>query len=234
MANLYSEELAREEMTEICRLMYTRGYICGVEGNVSIRLNEDVILTTPRGTCKGRINKTDLVLTDLQGKAIGSGQPSTELKMHIAAYERRADIKAVVHAHPTAAVACSLASVTLDQCILPEVICTLGIVPTAPYATPSTDEVGASIASLIAKHDAVILDHHGVLCLGKSVWEAFYNLETLEHFAQTLVLAHSLGGARTLSASQVKKLIALRSFYGSSPLADEDELLKGASVAKRS
>lgn len=232
MASLYSEELAREEMSEVCRLMYERGYICGVEGNVSIRLNEDVILTTPRGTCKGRIDKTHLVLTDLQGKVIGEGQPSTELKMHIAAYEIRGDIKAIVHAHPTAAVACSLASVRLDQFILPEVICTLGVIPTAPYATPSTDEVGASIADLVAKHDAVVLDHHGVLCLGKDVWDAFYKLETLEHFAQTIVMATSLGGAKPLLVSQVKKLIALRGFYGSPPLADEDELLKRSDVVK--
>jgi L-fuculose-phosphate aldolase len=225
MTRVYSEELAREEMAEVCRLMYSRGYISGVEGNCSIRMGESAVLTTPRGTCKGRINKTELVLTDLQGKALKDGQPSTELKMHIAAYQRRADIGAIVHAHPIAAVACSLASIPLDRCILPEVICTLGLVPTAPYATPSTDEVGASISSLVTKHDAIVLDHHGVLCLGKDIWDAFYKLETLEHYAQTVALANLLGEAKPLSNSQVKKLIGLRSFYGSAPLADEAELL---------
>lgn len=219
MTVIYSEELARKEMTEVCRLMYARGYICATEVNLSIRLNRDEILTTPRGTCKGRIDKRDLVLVDSQGKAISQGQPSTEFKMHLAAYEKREDVSAVVHAHPVTAVACSIAGIDLAQCVLPEVICTLGVIPTAPYATPSTDEVPASISPLIAEHDAIILDHHGVLCLGKDIWDAFYKLETLEHFAQTMVIASLLGGAKPLADSQVKKLVALREFYGSRPMS---------------
>jgi L-fuculose-phosphate aldolase len=178
-------------------------------------LSEDLVLTTPRSTCKNRISEDDLVLTDLAGKPIEGGRPSTELKMHLVAYRNRSDVKAVVHAHPTTAVGFSIAGKRLEDGILPEVVCTVGEVPTAPYATPSTEEVPDSIEPYVAKHDAIVLDHHGVLCLGSDIWDAYYKLETVEHFAQTLLVSHLLGGPIKLPEYQVKKLINLRTFYKS-------------------
>jgi L-fuculose-phosphate aldolase len=207
--------LARQTIIEVCRAAYAKGYISGLEGNFSIRLSEDLILTTPRSTCKNRISEEDLVITDLAGNPTEGGRPSTELKMHLVAYRLRADVKAVVHAHPTTAVAFSVAGKRLDDGILPEVVCTIGDIPTAPYATPSTDEVPASIEPLVAKHDAIVLDHHGVLCFGTDLWDAYYKLETVEHFAQTLLVANLLGGPIKLPEYQVKKLINLRTFYKS-------------------
>jgi L-fuculose-phosphate aldolase len=206
---------ARQEIIEVCRAAYAKGYISGLEGNFSIRLSEDLILTTPRSTCKNRITEDDLVLTDLAGNPVEGGRPSTELKMHLVAYQHRSDVKAVVHAHPTTAVAFSVAGKRLDEGILPEVVCTIGEIPTAPYATPSTDEVPESIEPLVAKHDAIVLDHHGVLCFGTDLWDAYYKLETVEHFAQTLLVAQLLGGPIKLPEYQIKKLINLRTFYKS-------------------
>jgi L-fuculose-phosphate aldolase len=206
---------AGRDIIEVCRAAYAKSYISGLEGNVSIRLSEDLVLTTPRSTCKNRISEDDLVLTDLEGKPIEGGRPSTELKMHLVAYRNRADVKAVVHAHPTTAVGFSLAGKRLEDGILPEVVCTIGEVPTAPYATPSTEEVPDSIEPYVAKHDAIVLDHHGVLCLGSDVWDAYYKLETVEHFAQTLLVSYLLGGPSKLPEYQVKKLINLRTFYKS-------------------
>lgn len=217
------ESAARRQLIEVCRLAYSRGYICGTEGNFSARLSPERILSTPRGTCKARIEPEELVLTDLDGKIIEAGQsgpqaksrmPSTELSMHLAAYRARPDVKAVVHAHPTVTVAFTVAGVSLSKCILPETVCALGVIPVAPYATPSTEEVPNSIERLIGAHDAVVLDHHGALTVGGDLWDAFYKLETLEHHAQTLLVAHLLGGAKPLRSSQVKKLLDIRSVYG--------------------
>lgn len=216
---------AKADLVEVCRLSYTRGYICGTEGNFSIRLTENVVLTTPSGICKGRITLDDLVLTELSGTLIeGNRRPSTELKMHLIAYELRPEIRAVAHAHPTTAVGFSVAGVSLSQCVLPEVVCALGHIPIAPYATPSTDEIPASISPFIEKHDAIVLDHHGALTLGTDIWDAFYKLETLEHFAQTLLVAHQLGGPRPLRSSQVRKLIDICSVYGFRQPPDADKL----------
>ncbi len=227
-----NEDDARRQLAEVCRLAYTRGLLCGVEGNLSIRLSEHRLLSTPAGTCKGRLDPSDMVLTDLSGEAIASdhqgkkaqqpARPSTELKMHLVVYRKRPDISAIVHAHPSTAIGFTVAGLSLEKCILPEIVCTFGTIPTAPYATPSTDEVPDSIQDLVDNHDAMLLDHHGALTMGGDIWQAFYKMEMLESYARTMLVAHLLGGARPLAACQVKKLIDIRDVYGlKMPLAVE-------------
>lgn len=225
MQFVLSEKQAREELVEVSRLCYSRGYITGLEGNFSVRLADNLILTTPAGTCKGRLNCDDLVLTDINGNSLSDFKPSTELKMHLVAYHRRSDIRAVVHAHPTAAVGFTVAGVSLSQCVLPEVVCTLGHIPTAPYATPSTAEIPDSVREYVEKYDAILLDHHGSLTLGKDIFDAFYKLETVEHYAQTMLVAHVLGGPKPLLASQVQKLLNICSIYGRKEPADAEKLV---------
>lgn len=229
------EQKARQELVEVARLCYSRGYICGVEGNFSIRFTEDLVLTTPRGTCKARIEPSDLIVTDMKGNVVSPGghastKPSTELQMHLTAYEERPDARAVVHAHPTVAVGFTVAGVSLSKCILPEVVCTLGHVPVAPYATPSTDEVSKSIRAVVREHDALILDHHGALAIGSDIWDAYYKLETIEHHAQTLLVAHMLGGPKPLLSSQVQQLLDICGIYGVKPPSDA-HLLTGAAMS---
>ncbi|MDZ4835997.1 MAG: class II aldolase/adducin family protein [Candidatus Melainabacteria bacterium] len=217
----------RESLVEVGKLCYERRYICGTEGNFSIRLGENLLLTTPASTCKGRLKPDELVLTDLEGKPI-EGQthrPSTELAMHITAYQKRPDIKAIVHAHPTVAVGFTVAGQSLAKCVLPEVVCTLGFIPVAPYATPSTNEVSESISELVTKYDALVMDHHGALALGKDIWDAYYKLETLEHHAETMLVAHLLGGVKTLRKPQVEKLLDIVGVYGLQKPASAEALL---------
>jgi L-fuculose-phosphate aldolase len=220
-----TEKQAREELVEVSRLCYSRGYISGTEGNFSIRLADNLILTTPAGSCKGRLSCDDLVLTDINGNSLSDLKPSTELKMHLVAYHKRSDVRAVVHAHPTAAVGFTVAGVSLSQCVLPEVVCSLGHIPTAPYATPSTEEIPDSIREYVEKYDAVMLDHHGALTLGKDIFDAYYKLETVEHYAQTMLVAHVLGGPKPLLASQVQKLLNICSVYGFKQPANAEQLV---------
>ncbi|HEY9684070.1 MAG TPA: class II aldolase/adducin family protein [Oculatellaceae cyanobacterium] len=208
-----SEEKYRQDLIDVAARCYEKGYICGLEGNFSIRLESNLILTTPRGCCKARLNKDELVLTDLNGDAIGTGRPSTELKMHLIVYRARPDVRAVVHAHPTTAVGLTIAGVDMTAPILPEVVCALGAIPTAPYATPSTDEMPKSIEPLLAEHDALMLSHHGALAIGPDIWDAFYKLETIEHFAQTLLVAILAGGPVPLSDHHVASLMAIKHIY---------------------
>ena len=214
------EYQSRSELIEVARQCYAKGYICGLEGNFSIRLAENLVLTTPRGVCKARLHQDELVLTDMSGKSVSGGEPSTELKMHLVAYEKRPDIRAVLHAHPVTAVGLTVAGISLLTPILPEVVCTLGGIPTAPYATPSTDEIPESIAGLVVDYDALMLDHHGALLLGSDLWDAFYKLETVEHFAQTLMVAYQVGRPIELTAEQVARLNRIKSIYKKSDSAD--------------
>lgn len=231
MGKAIDEAKARQDLLEVGRLAYQRGYICGKEGNFSIRLDDKRILTTPADTCKARLSPDDLVITDLSGQACAEDaatgkRPSTELKMHLTVYQERPDALAVVHAHPTTAVGFTVAGLSLEQCVLPEVVCTLGNIPTAPYATPSTDEIPDSIKNLVRDHEAVMLDHHGAITMGTDIWDAYYKLETLEHFAQTLLIANMLGGVKPLKSSQVEKLLAIcASSYGLKRPSNEKMLL---------
>ncbi len=214
-----NDEKARSALAKVCSLAYERGYICGTEGNFSLKLNDCTLLTTPAGSCKGSLNESDFVLTNLNGELLHTPsnlgkKASTELKMHLVVYASRPDVLAVAHAHPTTAVAFTIAGKSLNRCVMPESILTLGEIGLAPYATPSTDEVPESIKAHLEHTDTILLSHHGALTFGSDIFQAFYRLETLEHHAKTLLLAHMLGGEKTLSAKQVEDLFAVCKVYG--------------------
>jgi L-fuculose-phosphate aldolase len=119
-----------------------------------------------------------------------------------------------VHAHPPYATAFAVAGIPLDRNVLPEAVLTLGAVPLAPYGTPSTDEIPASIAPFVGESDVVLLSNHGALSFGPDLLAAYHRMETLEHTAFILYLSMGLGRVRTLPRAQVKKLMELREKLG--------------------
>lgn len=200
----------RREMVEIGRRMYDRGLVVAAEGNMSARLPDGNILITPAGYCKGRMQPEDLVVVTPAGKKVqGNNRASTEMGMHLTAMQKRSDVMAAVHAHPPYATAFAVAGISLADCILPEVVATLGGVPLAEYATPSTPQVGASIEGYLDKFDAFLLKNHGVLTLGPDLESAYRKMETVERFAQIVHLAHSLGTVDEMTCKQVDELLAL-------------------------
>jgi L-fuculose-phosphate aldolase len=197
-----------DEIVRVCGWMYQKGFIASSEGNVSIRLEPDLILITPKGVHKGFLRPEHLVVTDLDGKTIsGTFQPSSEISLHLAAYRERLDVQAVIHAHPTTAIACTLAGLSLAESALPEVITALGSIPTAPYITPGTPEVGTIIRPFIRHFDAIMLARHGSVTLGVNPQEAYSKLEMLEHAAQILFLARLLGPIAPLPQEEVDRLL---------------------------
>ena len=211
MGGAPTERELREEIVRVCRLMYERGYIVATEGNVSARLGEDRLLVTPSGLCKGLLSPDQLVVVDMEGRRIGPGpRPTTELAMHLEAYRRRPDIGAVVHAHPPITVALSIADLPLADQLLPELIVTLGSIPTAEYATPSTAEGAEAIRALIRDHDALILPWHGTLTIGKDPLDAYFKLERVEHAARIALILRQLGKERPLPPEAVTKLLRMR------------------------
>lgn len=211
----------REQICEIGRLMRQHGYIDATSGNISARLDEDHILCTPSGLSKGRMQPEQLIVVNLDGEKVGPAtdanynlHPTSEILMHLECYRQRPDVQGVVHAHPETAVALTVAGVSMEKALLAEVVIMLGLVPTAPYATPCGAEDRDSIRELIVNHDAVMLSHHGSLTVGANVWTAYLRLEVLEHFANILYKAEQLGGVRPLSQQNVEDLLALRRKFG--------------------
>ena len=211
------EEQARQEVVRICRLLWERGYVAAADGNVSVRLGPDRLLATPSGLSKGFLQPDQLVLTDLEGALLPAQvdgaqglRPSSELRVHCEAYRQRPDIGAVIHAHPVAAVACSLAGVSLAEAVLPEVVLDLGAIPTTRYASPASAEGPEVMRELIRDHDALILDRHGSVTVGQDVWDAYLKLERVEHAANILLAARQLGPLPALPPAEVERLLARR------------------------
>jgi L-fuculose-phosphate aldolase len=215
-----TEQQWREEIVEFGRKMYQKGYIGSVEGNLSVRLAANRILITPSGLNKGFMRADQMVVVDLDGRQIGSYgagrqlKPTSELPMHLEAYRRRDDISAVIHAHPPRAVTLSIAGIPIADCLIPEVIVLLGTIPTTPYATPSSAENAVAIRSVIGWHDAIMLERHGSLTVGRDLWEAFNRLETLERSADIGLSLAQMGVQNRLPAHEIDKLLAQRRRLG--------------------
>jgi L-fuculose-phosphate aldolase len=210
-----TEHELRQEMVRIGRLMWERGYVAATDGNLSARLAPDRLLVTASGFSKGFLAAEDLVVLRPDGEPVssyrGRGQrASSEISMHLEVYRQRADVNAVVHAHPPLATAFSIAGVSLARCVIPEVIVTLGGIPTTGYATPGTLEVPESIRVAIRDYDAIVLAHHGSLTVGSTLWEAYLRLEKIEHTAQITLAAQQLGQVGMLSPQAVEKLAEKR------------------------
>jgi L-fuculose-phosphate aldolase len=133
-----------------------------------------------------------------------------ELLMHLEVYRQRPDVGAAIHAHPPITTAITVAGLSLSLPILPEIIATIGIIPTAPYATPSTPRCAEAIRELIREHDALVLDRHGTLTVGETPFDAYIKLEKIEHLAKITFVARLLGKVTTLPLEEVEKLFSLR------------------------
>lgn len=207
----------RELLCSICRNIWQKEWVAANDGNVSAKLEDGSLLTTATGISKGLMVPEMLIRVDLQGnilEAQDGWQPSSELKMHLRCYKERADVGAVVHAHPPIATAFAVANRPLDEYSMIETVLGMGSVPIAPYATPSTDEVPDAIAPFLASHDAILLQSHGALTVGQDLMTAYYKMESLEHFAKISLNAHLLGGAQELSKDNIDKLLSIRNQYG--------------------
>jgi L-fuculose-phosphate aldolase len=134
--------------------------------------------------------------------------------MHLVAYQERADIGAVVHAHPPLSTGFAVAGIPLDRAVLAEVVTTLGSIPIAAYGTPSTRELAETVRPYVRLHDGLLLANHGALALGRDLYSAYYKMETIEHFARISLVARLLGGERLLSREEVVRLQDLRGRYG--------------------
>lgn len=217
-----SESELRQLICRVGQLMYRQGYVDGTAGNISARLDGDRFLMSPSGLATGFLEAEQLVVVNLAGervdqpvKANAHLRATSESAMHLECYRQRDDVNAVVHAHPPTAIALTLIGYDFQQCIIPEMVVLLGMVPTAPYSTPSSQENSDAITNLIREHDAIMLSNHGSLTVAKSLWDAYMMLETLEHSATILHRALQLSDdLNAIPSEQIQKLVAIRERLG--------------------
>ncbi len=209
-----SEAEYRDDIVRVCQLVYEKGWVAANDGNISVRLDEDRILCTPTAISKGMVRPDDLIICDGAGNKVnGHRECTSEIAMHSTIYSLRPDVFSVVHAHPPVATGFATAGRALDKALLPEVIIQLGAVPLASYGLPGTPALSEGMIPLIPHYDAVLLQNHGCTCYGHDVWQAFFRMEIVEHFARITLVAEILGGARPLPREEVEKLFASRTRY---------------------
>lgn len=210
-----SEGALRADIVEVGRRLYARAYTASNDGNISVRLGADRLLMTPKSVCKGFMTPDMMCITDLAGRKLqGDRDPSTEILMHLEVYRQRPDVQAVVHAHPPIATGFAVAGIPLNRAVLAEVLTTLGSIPIAEYATPSTSELPDAVRQYIKAHDGMLLANHGALTVGGDLYAAYYKMETIEHFAKISLVARLLGRENLIAREEVDRLQELRGTYG--------------------
>jgi L-fuculose-phosphate aldolase len=212
-----SDDQLRNDIVEVGRRLWVRGFVASNDGNISVRIGPDRLLMTPTNVSKGFMSPDMMVITDMDGTLVSGApgrKPSSEIQMHLVAYRARPDVGAVVHAHPPLSTGFAVAGVPLDRAVLAEVVTTLGAIPIAEYGTPSTPELSNAVAPYVKAHDGLLLANHGALALGRDLFAAYYKMETIEHFARISLVARQLGREHLLSREEVGRLQGLRERYG--------------------
>jgi len=233
-----SEGELRQDIVEVGRLVYQKGWVAANDGNISIRLDDERILATPTRVSKGMMHADDLIIVDKCGSKLeGKRECTSEILMHCTIYNMRPDVNSVLHAHPPVATGFATAGRPLDLALLPEVVITLGYVPLAAYGLPGTPALTEPMLPYIPKYDAIMMGNHGVVSYGSDVYRAFFTMEIVEHFARIAFVAEMLGGPKVLPKVEVDKLLDSRARYGverrngatqECPVVAEDLVERGA------
>ncbi|MFZ2489826.1 MAG: class II aldolase/adducin family protein [Anaerolineae bacterium] len=233
-----TEQQARQDIIQISRLLHQGGYCLGYDGNVSIRLDENRFLVTPSGVGKAFVRADQLVTVDWEGNLTGMGQygpqrglrPSSEILLHLEAYRQRPDIQSVIHAHPPIAIALSIAGISLARCLLPDIILYFGLIPTTDYATPASAEGVTAITDLIQRYDALILQRHGSVTVGPTVFDAYLKLEKLEQAAAITRMVVELGREKPFPQEEIEKLVQWREQAGVMRAGQAEDLCAACGV----
>lgn len=211
----FDEGAMREALCEIGRRVWMREYVASNDGNFSVRLSSDRVLATPTMVSKGFMRPEELAIVTLDGNQVSGPRPVTsELKMHLAIYRARPDVRAVVHVHPPHATAFAITRRPLPKCVLPEVEVLLGEIPMTPYETPGTHAFAEALLPYVRDHNAFLLTNHGAVTVGQDPYEAYYRMETLDQYCRILILAAHIGDWQQLDHEQVVSLLKIREKLG--------------------
>jgi L-fuculose-phosphate aldolase len=208
----YMEKYKSEvnEFLSVCRMLGERVFVTSHGGNLSWRLEDDLLLITPTRLYKGNIGPEDLVFIDHSGKKLeGSKNPSGETPMYLTFFKERPDINAVIHCHPpyTNAFAVSKGINWLMRPVFPETVVEVGPVPLVPYAEPLTQKLADNFKPFLQKYNAFLMESHGLVIMSTgSIMRAFELTDILETSSISILQALSIGGIKEISREDVMNL----------------------------
>jgi L-fuculose-phosphate aldolase len=205
----------KEEICDIGRRIYAKGFAAGNDGNISYRLGENQVLCTPTMICKGFIKPSDLCIVDMEGNQVaGQKKRTSEIRLHLAIMKARPAVKSVVHCHPPHATAFAVAREAIPQCVLPEVEVFLGDVPITQYATPGDQKFADTVLPYVHKANVIILANHGTVSYGDTVEKAYWWTEILDAYCRILMLARDLGRVTYFNEREARELLELKAKWG--------------------
>lgn len=204
-----------QDIIKYCERMDAKGWVANHDGNITVREGSQ-FTATPGARSKADLDVKDLITVDEKGKkTAGTGNPFSELAVHLKIYQFRPDAQAVVHAHPPNATAVGCANQEMMTSALPEAVVSLGPgIPLVGLALPNSEGFFAEFEPLLAHYDAVMVGGNGVFTWGKSLEQAFLRLELVEHLATIFLASLPLGGPRMLSSAEVADLLKKRKAAG--------------------
>lgn len=209
------ERELKQQLCEIGRRVYQRGFVAANEGNLSVRLDDERVLCTPTRHCKGFMTEDDICTVDFQGNQLaGQRKRTSEVLLHLEIYRRRPDIDSVVHAHPPHATAFAIAREPIPTCVLPEPDIFLGEVPIAAYETPGGQAFAETILPLVDQTDIIVLANHGTVSYHAGLEQAYWLTEILDAYCRMLILARQLGHVEYVSLDKGRELLAMRKDWG--------------------
>jgi L-fuculose-phosphate aldolase len=196
----------RDQITAIIDKIYSNGMTTTSGGNISIIDENGDIWITPAAVDKGTLLPADIMCVRRDGNIEGRHRPSSEYPFHKAIYEKRPDIKAIIHAHPPALVSFSIVRQIPNTNVIPQAKYICGSIGYAPYAIPGSEELGTNIAGeFMKKFNAVIMENHGVVVGGSDLGDTFQRFETLEFCARAIIYGNFIGTPNYLDDSQIEK-----------------------------
>jgi L-fuculose-phosphate aldolase len=210
-----NEYQLKQQICEIGRRLYNKGFAAANDGNISVRLSDKEILSTPTMVSKGFMKPEDVCKVDYEGKQLaGTRKRTSEVLLHLAIYKTRSDVQAVVHCHPPHATAFAVAREPIPKCVLPEVEVFLGEVPMALYETPGTQKFADTIVPYVKDCNTIILANHGTVTFGPTLENAYFNTEIIDAYCRILILARQLGPVNYFTDAQAKELLDLKKRLG--------------------
>ena len=212
MMNAYK---IKQEICEIGRRIYNKGFAAANDGNISFRISENEVLCSPTMISKGFMQPDDICSVDMEGKQLsGRRKRSSEILLHLTIMKARPEIKSVVHCHPPHATAFAVAREPIPQCVLPEVEVFLGDVPITKYETPGGQKFADTVLPFVHKCNVLMLANHGTVSFGESVERAYWWTEILDAYCRILMLSRDLGRVNYLGEQKSRELLDLKTQWG--------------------
>jgi L-fuculose-phosphate aldolase len=210
-----NEYKLKEQICEIGRRIYAKGFAAANDGNITVRLNDREVLCTPTMVSKGFMKPDEICKVDYEGKQLaGTRKRTSEVLLHLAVYKHRPNVHAVVHCHPPHATAFAVAHEPIPKCILPEVEVFLGEVPLAVYETPGNQRFAETIVPYVKDCNTILLANHGTVTFGPTLENAYFNTEIIDAYCRILILARQLGRVNHFTEEQTRELLALKKRLG--------------------